>query len=51
MILELRCPVAVASVDRSGKQVSNEPLQNDPLRMGSLEGLEKTLSNGMAIHR
>lgn len=51
MIPELRCPVAVASGDRSEKQASNEPLQSDPPRMASLEGLEKSLSNEMVIHR
>lgn len=51
MFQELRCPVAVASAGRLEKQDDNEPLQSDPPRMASLEGLEKSLSNGMAIHQ
>ena len=51
MILELRCPVAVASVADERKELSNEPLQSDLPRMASLEGQEKSLSNGMAIRR
>ena len=48
---ELRCPVAVVSAGRWGKQIDNEPLQSDLPRMASLEGLEKSLSNGMAIRQ
>ena len=42
-----RCPVALwqlASARRSGKQIDNEPP-----RMASLEGPEKSLSNGMVF--
>ena len=51
MFQELRCPVTVTSAGRSGKQIDNEPLQSDPPRMAFLEGLEKSLSNGMAIRQ
>ena len=42
---------SATSADRSEKQVDNEPLQSDHPRMASLEGLEKSLSNGMAIRQ